>query len=123
MHAGLASVAVALVAVAAKGLISKAGKDRLTCAIMVASAAVSFIFAAPWLFPALILGGGAVTLLSNSLSKVDMALPVRPCCGCHSHSEGVRSETRNSRPLTFAQHTCGCTAGRRPLPLLCNSFL
>ena len=73
-------MAVALVAVAAKGLISKVAKDALTTTILVASAAISFVFAAPWLFPALIIGGGLVTWSHNTLKKVDMALPVRRSC-------------------------------------------
>ena len=75
-------MAVALVAVAAKGLVLKTAKDSVTGCILLSSAALSIMFAAPWLFPALILGGGAVTLLQNTLAKRDMAMPVclsAPC--------------------------------------------
>lgn len=68
---------MALVAVAAKGLIAKVAKDALTTTILVASAAISFVFAAPWLFPALIVAGGLITWGHNVLRKVDMSLPVR----------------------------------------------
>ena len=70
-------MAVALVAVAAKSLVHKTVHDRTTGLILLASAAISFVFAAPWLFPALIVGGGAVTLVQNSVAKRDMGLAVR----------------------------------------------
>jgi hypothetical protein len=75
--AGLAAVAVALVAVAAKGLIAKTAKDRLTVFIMLTSAALAFTFEAPWLYPALIIGGGLATLVHNAYIHKNMALPVR----------------------------------------------
>ena len=74
---GLAAVAVALVAVAAKGLVTKTAKDTLTVFIMLISAALSFTFQAPWLFPVLIVSGGLATLVHNAYIKKDMALPVR----------------------------------------------
>jgi chromate transport protein ChrA len=77
VHAGLAAAAVALVAVAAKGLIAKTAKDRLTSFILLTSAALSFVFQASWLFPVLIIGGGFATLVYNTWIHKDMALPVR----------------------------------------------
>ena len=77
---------VALVAVAGKGLVVKATKGPLTSAILLMSACLSYVFSAPWLFPALIIGGGLITLTSNSFSHASMALAVRhflhACGGC-----------------------------------------
>lgn len=70
-------MAVALVAVAAKGLVTKTAKDSLTVFIMLTSAALSFTFEAPWLYPALIVGGGLTTLIRNACIHRNMALPVR----------------------------------------------
>jgi chromate transport protein ChrA len=74
--AGLAAVAVALVAVAAKSLVAKTSKDKLTVFILTLSALISFVFSTSWMFPALILGGGIITWAYNSYRQVDMALPV-----------------------------------------------
>ena len=74
--AGLAAAAVALVAVAAKSLIAKTAKDQLTTFILLASAALSFVFSTRWLFPVLLTGGGLMTLLANTLKKTDMAMTV-----------------------------------------------
>lgn len=75
--AGLGAVGVALVAVAAKGLVGKAIKGPLTSLILLASACISYMFSAPWLFPALIVGGGFITLAYNTLlSHASMALAV-----------------------------------------------
>lgn len=75
--AGLAAVGVALVAVAAKGLVNKAIKGPLTSAILLLSACISFVYSAPWLFPALILAGGCVTLAVHTVQGRRMALAVR----------------------------------------------
>lgn len=71
---GLAAVGVALVAVAAKGLVSKACRDPLTSIICLASAVISTTATASWLFPVLIVGGGCVTLAVNSARGTDMAM-------------------------------------------------
>lgn len=75
---------MALVAVAAKGLVGKAIKGPLTSVILLASACVSYVFSAAWLFPALIVGGGLVTLSANTFSHASMALAVcshlHACC-------------------------------------------
>lgn len=76
--AGLGAVGVALVAVAAKGLVGKAIKGPLTSTILLMSACISYVFSAAWLFPALIVGGGLVTLLFNTfVTHASMALAVR----------------------------------------------
>ena len=56
--AGLAAVGVALVAAAAKGLVTKQCKDKLTTALCLIAAVTAFVFHAAWLFPCLIIGGG-----------------------------------------------------------------
>ena len=69
-------MAVALVAVAAKQLVSKTATDKLTTLVVLVSAVFSFAFQLSWVFPVLIIGGGLATLLYNTLSRKDM-LPVR----------------------------------------------
>lgn len=71
--AGLAAVAVALVAVAGKQLIKKTATNRLTTFVLVASAALALTCSQSWIFPAVIVGGGVITLVHNSFKKVDMA--------------------------------------------------
>jgi chromate transport protein ChrA len=76
--AGLGAVGVALVAVAAKGLVGKAVQGPLTSVILMMSACISYMFEAPWLFPALIVGGGLITFTSNTfVTHAHMALAVR----------------------------------------------
>jgi chromate transport protein ChrA len=77
-HAGLAAVAVALVAAAGKSLIAKTATDRLTTFILVMSAAAAYVLTASWVFPALIIVGGATTLLYNTTTRRDMSMSVRP---------------------------------------------
>lgn len=68
---------MALVAVAAKGLVAKAVKGPLTSVLLLLSACISFVFSAPWLFPALIVAGGCVTLAVHSFHGRHMAMAVR----------------------------------------------
>jgi hypothetical protein len=128
-HAGLGAVGVALVAVAAKGLVSKAIKGPLTSMILLASACISYMVSTAWLFPALIVAGGVATLLVNTfVTHAHMGLAVRPplCWGhttrpttlswqhlSHAHRSSVIStsacepNTREARQ-GHGSHACAC---------------
>eukprot|EP00803_Ostreobium_quekettii_P000313 evm.model.scf_193.4 EVM.evm.TU.scf_193.4 scf_193:26924-30002(-) len=69
---GLAAVAVALVALAAKSLATKICQDKVTSAICAASAVVAYYYPENWTFPALILVGGIVTLYTKRNDSVTL---------------------------------------------------
>ncbi|GMH33315.1 hypothetical protein BSKO_01149 [Bryopsis sp. KO-2023] len=70
---GLAAVAVALVANAARGLAGKTCVDKVTSGISVGAAVVAYYYPEAWTFPALIVVGGLITLFTKR--KDNVALP------------------------------------------------
>ncbi|CAI7886359.1 unnamed protein product [Closterium sp. NIES-53] len=63
ISAGLAAVAVALVAEAAVMLGKKVCKDRVSKVLCVAAAVITFYYQTQWLFPTIILVGGLITVI------------------------------------------------------------
>ena len=70
--AGLGAAGVALIAASAAALTRGCCKDRTTLLLAALSAIVTFYYVAIWVFPALILFGGLVTLVANR--KKDMSI-------------------------------------------------
>ncbi|CAI5493690.1 unnamed protein product [Closterium sp. Naga37s-1] len=63
ISAGLAAVAVALVAEAAVVLGKKVCKDRVSKVLCMAAAVITFYYQTQWLFPTIILVGGLITVI------------------------------------------------------------
>jgi len=63
--AGLSAISVAMIASAAKGLLTKMCGTNLLALIATFSAAAAVFCNPPWLFPALIVGGGITTIIHN----------------------------------------------------------
>lgn len=121
LRAGLAAVGVALVAVAAKGLVSKASKGPLTSIILLLSACISFIYSAPWLFPALILAGGCVTLAVHTLKGRRTAMAVRrpsshPLPAPTRAAPNITAERSLQHALTSAPPDAAQSVQRCPSP-------
>jgi chromate transport protein ChrA len=92
-HAGLAAVGVALVASAAVGLTAGTCRDRTTRCINAIAAVVSYYYPATYIFPALILAGGLVTLVTRRKQA-------------RSHMHACMNATTPPRPAPAA-----CTGG------------
>ena len=73
---------VALVASAAVALTHSTCKDRTTMVINAVAALVSFYYPQTWIFPALILAGGLVTLYTQRKNVRTSGLHSNPAAAC-----------------------------------------
>ncbi|MEW5300819.1 MAG: hypothetical protein WDW36_003723 [Sanguina aurantia] len=63
--AGVSATGVAMIATAAKGLLTKACADNVNAVIGTLSAAAAIYWIQPWLYPLVIVVGGLITLVTN----------------------------------------------------------
>ncbi|CEM39786.1 unnamed protein product [Vitrella brassicaformis CCMP3155] len=74
LNGGLSATGIALVWAAAVGLGRKTMKDKVTIALGVLSAVVSYYHGEPYIFPTLIVFGGLTTIAFHTYMKTDLTL-------------------------------------------------
>lgn len=74
-------MAVGFIIVAAIKISRKVVTDRLTLSLMIISAIITYFFHLPWIFPLLLVIGGAVSIISSGEKKVWNKVKVSPPWG------------------------------------------